>query len=338
MNIANVVSDLLQFNECVTIPEFGAFVVNPASAQIDMSKNKFTPPGKKLSFNKNITNNDGLLASAIAENEGISYEDAVHYIKAFVAQLKEDLKSKEIFELHSVGTFYYSHDKLLRFEPENQEGFGGFGLEVFHLAPLSANSGEGKEAVVMHPAIVPTATQYVNKTGTWGKVGWGLAVIPLLAYLVWVPTQSGVLNQNRNFQLSNLNPFKSTPCEEYVARQVGLSEIDLADNKLLYSDFDESTYQFSVAETTNVVMETPKEVAVKMRYQIIGGCFSDKANAARLVSRLQNQGYEAKIFDKKGRLYRVTYGGFASQKEARKALKEVKRNANASAWLYRMKK
>lgn len=338
MNIANVVSDLLQFNECVTIPEFGAFVVNPASAQIDMAKNKFTPPGKKVSFNKNITNNDGLLASAIAENDGISFEDAIHYIKAFVQQLNSELKTKHIFEFHFVGSFYLTKDNLLRFEPGNLEGLGGFGLETFHLAPLTTDSSLGKEAVVIHPATAQTEIQYIQKTGTWGKVGWGLALIPFLAYLVWVPAQSGMMDRNRNFQLSNLNPFKSTPCEEYVARPAGLTEFDLSAENLLNTDFDESTYKFAVAETTNVVVETPAVVSAKMRYQIIGGCFSDKSNASRLVSRLQNQGYEAKIFDKKGKLYRVTYGGFANQKEARKALKEVKRNTNASAWLYRMKK
>ena len=337
MNIANVVSDLLQFNECVTIPEFGAFVVNPASAQIDIAKNKFTPPGKKVSFNKNITNNDGLLASAISENEGISYEDSVHYIKAFVSQLQAALKSKNVFEFHTVGSFYRTDENLLRFEPGTLESIGGFGLETFHLIPLSVDEVLGKEAVTIHPAAVQTEVRYVEKTGTWGRVGWGLAVIPFLAYLVWVPTQSGVLDNERNFQFSSLNPFKSTPCEEYVARPTGLTEFELTADNLLQSDFDEANFKFAVPETTNVVTETPKVVSVRMRYQIIGGCFSDKTNASRLVSRLQDQGYEAKIYDKKGSLYRVTYGGFANQRAARKVLKEVKRNANASAWLYKMK-
>jgi nucleoid DNA-binding protein len=337
MNIANVVSDLLQFNECVTIPEFGAFVVNPASAQMDMAKNKFTPPGKKVSFNKKITNNDGLLASAISENDGISYEDAVHYIKAFVQQIQSELKSKHVFEFHSVGSFYRTDENLLRFEPGSLESMGSFGLEAFHLTPLAVDEVLGKEAVVTHPASVKTEIRYVQKTGTWSRIGWGFALLPFLAYLVWVPSQSGVLDRERNFQFSNLNPFKSTPCEEYVNRPAGLSEFDLSDEGLLRTDFDEANFKFAVPETTNVVTETPKAISVRMRYQIIGGCFSDKTNASRLVSKLQDQGYEAKIYDKKGRLYRVTYGGFANQREARKALKKVKRNTNSSAWLYKMK-
>lgn len=336
-NISQVVSDLLQFNECVTIPEFGAFVVNPSSAQLDMAKNRFTPPGKKVSFNKNITSNDGLLANAISINEGISYEDAVVYIKGFVFEVNSALHSKNIFEFHEIGTFYQSQENVLKFEPGEIASRSAFGLESFHLTPLTSQTSLGKEAVVVaHPGTLKTEIKYVQKTGTFGKVGWGLALIPVIAYLFWVPSNSGILNADRDFQLSNLNPFKSTPCEEYTARQAGLAEMDLNAESLLHSDFNEVDYQFSVVESTNVVLESPA-INLPLKYQIIGGCFSKKANAARLVAKLQDQGYEAKIFDKKGRLYRVTYGGFTTQKEARKALKKVKANANASAWLYKIK-
>ena len=335
LNISNIVSDLLQFNECVTIPEFGAFVVNPASAQIDMVKNKFSPPGKKVSFNKNINNNDGLLASALSENEGISYQDAVVYLKAFVFHVEKELKEQHVFDFMTVGSFYKTKENLLKFEPGSLDSIGSFGLESFHLTPLAMEVG--KEAVRTHPASVKTEIKYVTKTGTFSKVGWGLAIIPFIAYLVWVPTQSGIMDNDRNFQFSNLNPFKSVPCVEYTPRPVGLTELDLSAADLLQDDFNEANYKFAVAETTNVVIEEPKVIISKMRYQIIGGCFGDKANAARLVSRLQDQGYSANIYDHKNGLYRVTYGGFASQKEARKALKKVKANANASAWLYKMK-
>ncbi len=325
---------MLQFNECVTIPEFGAFVVNPASAQIDMAKNRFTPPGKKLSFNKNITTNDGLLANALSINEGISYQDAVVYLKGFVHEVKEDLKTKNVFEFHHLGSFYLSGDNILKFEAGVIEAFDSFGLDQFHLTPLASQLNQGKEAIIAHPETLNPEIQYIEKTGTFGKLGWGLALIPVMAYLAWVPSNSGLLNSERDFQLSNLNPFKTTPCEEYVPRQVGLTDIDLVDTGLLNEDFNEVDYQFAVVESTNVVLEE----RIKMfafKYQLIGGCFSDKSNAARLVSKLQDQGYEAKIFDKKGGLYRVTYGGFATQKEARIALKKVQANTNASAWLYK---
>jgi hypothetical protein len=335
-NISRIVSDLLQFNECVTIPEFGAFVVNPATAQIDMAKNRLTPPGKKVTFNKKIVTNDGLVANALSINEGISYEDANVYLKSFVFDINAELKSKNIFELPAIGTFYKGTENALKFEPSEIESFDSFGLEPFHLTPLSAHSELGKNPVVTHPETLKTEIKYVHKTSAFGKVGWGLAAIPLFVYLAWMPSNSGLLNKDRDFQFSNLNPFKSTPCEEYVARPAGLTDFDLTASHLFHENFNEVDYQFSVVESTNVVFEEPK-VVLPLKFQIIGGCFSDKHNAARLVSKLQNQGYSAKIFDKKGKLYRVTYGGFAHQNEARKELKKVKANANASAWLCKIK-
>lgn len=335
-NISNVITDLLQFNECVTIPEFGAFVVNPSSAQIDMAKNRFSPPSKKVSFNKNITSNDGLLANGISLNDGISHEDANVYINAFVFELNQELKTKHVFELPGIGTFYQSHENVLKFEAMPMAAQSSFGLEQFHLKPISAQQDFGKDEIIPHPETVKTEIKYVSKTGTFGKLGWGIAAIPVIAYLMWVPTNTGLLTKDRDFQFSNLNPFKSTPCEEYIARPAGLADMDLNAKHLLHEDFNEVDYQFAVVESTNVVTEKPK-VDLPFKYQLIGGCFSDKSNASRLVSKLQDQGYEAKIFDKKGRLYRVTYGGFATQKEARKALKEVKANANASAWLYKVR-
>ena len=336
LNISIIVSDLLQFNECVTIPDFGAFVVNPSSAQIDMAKNRLIPPGKKVTFNKSITTNDGLLANALSISQGISHEEANQYLKSFVNEISAELKSKNVFEFHQIGTFYKGHGNIIKFESTSSNSLTSFGLEQLNLTPLSAQPGMGKDAIVPHPGTLRTEIQYIERTSTLGKIGWGLAAIPVLAYLVWMPTNSGLLNNNRDFQFSNLNPFKPAPCEEYVPRPVGLTTIDLSATNLLHENFNELDYKFSVTKTTKAVTETPK-VKVKSRYQIIGGCFSKKSNAARLVSNLQEQGYSASIFDKKGKLYRVSVGGFTNQREARKELKRIKANTTVSAWLYKVK-
>jgi len=70
-----------------------------------------------------------------------------------------------------------------------------------------------------------------------------------------------------------------------------------------------------------------------MEDKIIGGCFSKKSYANRMVSSLNDKGYSAFIFDKKNGLYRVSYGGYSTMTEARKTLKKVKANDNSSAWL-----
>ena len=66
MQLNQYISDLLYRYECVTLPNFGAFLSHPVSAKINEATNDFYPPQKRLSFNAQLQSNDGLLASYIS--------------------------------------------------------------------------------------------------------------------------------------------------------------------------------------------------------------------------------------------------------------------------------
>ena len=63
VNVDKSISELLYQFDCVIIPDFGGFVANYAGAKIQPIQNTFTPPSKQISFNRNLTSNDGLLAN-----------------------------------------------------------------------------------------------------------------------------------------------------------------------------------------------------------------------------------------------------------------------------------
>ena len=69
--------NVLQKKDCVIIPDFGGFVANYLPARLDETSNRIFPPSKHLLFNKNLINNDGLLAHRISAEEGVSYESAL---------------------------------------------------------------------------------------------------------------------------------------------------------------------------------------------------------------------------------------------------------------------
>jgi cell division protein FtsN len=91
------------------------------------------------------------------------------------------------------------------------------------------------------------------------------------------------------------------------------------------------------------IPEAPKLDVVKTkvikRYHVIGGCFGINANADKLVRRLKRKGFDPQLVGKNRRgLQRVAFGSYETRAEAKKALREVKRNHMESAWLYVSKK
>ena len=76
MQLTKAINILLYTNDCVTVPDFGSFIVNKVSSVYDESNGKFYPPSRRISFNYKIKNNDGLIANYISNELGISYEDA----------------------------------------------------------------------------------------------------------------------------------------------------------------------------------------------------------------------------------------------------------------------
>ena len=72
MNLASYINDLLYRYDCVIVPNFGGFITNKVSAKINENTNSIYPPSKKISFNKHLNVNDGLLVNYVATSENIS--------------------------------------------------------------------------------------------------------------------------------------------------------------------------------------------------------------------------------------------------------------------------
>ena len=68
------IKELLYQHECVTVPNFGAFLTRSMNILIDTDSGLFLPPRKEVSFNSLLSNNDGVLAHYIAQKEKVSFE------------------------------------------------------------------------------------------------------------------------------------------------------------------------------------------------------------------------------------------------------------------------
>lgn len=110
-----------------------------------------------------------------------------------------------------------------------------------------------------------------------------------------------------------------------LEESTGVEELELS-NSTKEADRD--------TEVAAAVKETPPEVDLPDRYFIIAGSFKNHANAERLVTQLQADGFDAAIAGvSDSGMTRVAYNGFRTFHEAVQQLSVLRQHDNPSAWI-----
>lgn len=146
------ISDLLFLHDCVIIPDFGGFICNYTSAYIDKKSGLLCPPGKDILFNRNLTQNDGLLANWIAMKENISYEKATTQLTLFSEELKIRLNQCQSVDFGEIGRFYTDR----RFNIIFENGKHNFFSEALGMNPISIQSVDKSNTNPIHISMSTT--------------------------------------------------------------------------------------------------------------------------------------------------------------------------------------
>ena len=135
--ITNSLIELLQDNECVIVPDFGAFISKRHSATIDYANHRFTPPYKEIVFNNKLKNDDGLLVDFMIEKESLTKEDALAKIRSFVNQSEAILDVNSELVLEGIGKIRkFGDDYILISKTETNLLGDSFGLTEFNVQPV----------------------------------------------------------------------------------------------------------------------------------------------------------------------------------------------------------
>lgn len=118
MNVNEHIKILLTHFECVVVPEFGGFILNPVHASVNMVRQTILSPGFSVTFNRFLDHHDGLLAKYISTKENISYREALDVIRDFVKQIESGLKTNRFYILAGIGRFELNKQNVLLFESE----------------------------------------------------------------------------------------------------------------------------------------------------------------------------------------------------------------------------
>jgi nucleoid DNA-binding protein len=305
MQLSPYIKDLLYRYECVIIPGFGAFLANYTSATVDASSSTFYPPGKTISFNKQLQTNDGLLANYVASVEGTSYELALQKIRSFAGALTLQLSEGATVTLDNIGDFYLNRENKVQFLPSGKENFNSasFGLTTFISSEILRDIQQ-KELVVEEEDITLLFAPR-KRTAPYLKY----AAIGLIALAV-----SG---------LGGMKLYEGSVQEHNFAQKQKA-------NSKLEKEIQQAT--FSIANPLPVLeLSVTKQTG---KYHIVAGAFRVKENAHRKATQLHEKGFAATtISANKYGLHQVLYASFKNRLDALKNLRTIKRTENNDAWL-----
>ena len=217
MRIDQHIASLLFEHNCVIVPEFGGFVAGYSPAKVHVTQLLITPPGKTISFNKNLRQSDGLLANRISVVEGCTFAEAETLLNRQVQSIAADLKNKQQVIFENIGLFFLDQEGNLQFEPDFSVNFlpESFGLSPVHVLPIrnampfsEEKPVEGKETPLFKDKMPrgnePSGKATVGKK--WPARLTSVVVIGAALVIVWMPLMNDVI---KNYSYSSLNPFEN---------------------------------------------------------------------------------------------------------------------------------
>ncbi len=332
-NVQLYISELLFEHDCVIIPAFGGFVARAASANFAKTGNILLPPSKSIVFNKNLANNDGLLAGYIMQKENASYQQATSIIENFVNHCKQQLETQKRFEISNLGVLYKSAENTILFEQDIRINHN---TNAFGLPAVTAIKLIKEEKIVavkpnlQYREVALPATKKAKKPIRRIAVAASMAVC-VIALMFLVTKQNPLNNVMATFSpfKGNAKPLIEIKIVKPVAAKVEKKEIVVASPPVVTPD-TVSVDKTAVIKSTEMISDWYKQP-----YQIVVGCFAVKQNAYKLINQLEQQNLQASIAGQNAKnLYVVSVAGYADESSARKKLLLVKEQYH-SAWLFK---
>ena len=345
--ITNYLKELLNDNECVIIPEFGAFISKRHSATIDYANHRFMPPYKEIVFNNKLNNNDDVLVNFISSKEDISKEDALNKIRDFVNQSVAVLDVNSELELTDFGKLISINGNYIFNANEDVNVLGdSFGLTEFNFQPIFRTETYQiiKEKIIVEQkeknteyTLADESVEELTSVHTRRKPSLfrTVAVTTLAFFFVFVINWT---TDKSDSNLASWNPFLYSSPNEFI---IGISETQSYKDTETQSLKDTETQSLEDAETQSLEdaetqsLEDAETQSLKdtetqshkdaetqslkdtgtqefrvlnSNYYIIGGSFQAESSAVKCLDIIRKQGFEnASILDKNDKGYIRVY-------------------------------
>ena len=352
--ITSYLRELLNDNECVIIPEFGAFISKRHSATIDYANHRFLPPYKEIVFNNKLNNGDDILVDFISKKENISKEDSLIRIQNFVNKAVAILDVNNEFVIDGLGKMRkFGNDYV--FEMNATENLLGdsFGLTEFNYQPVFRTETyqiikekivvEQKEKNTDYTIAIESVEEVASSTRRRPSLFKTLAYTTIAFFLLFVINWT---TDKSDSNFASWNPFLYSSPNEFLIeiQKIKNSSIDngqqTTDNSLCsqLADFSLETEEEVVLEEEVCVeevetVETTEEMAVAEEVVEI----SNEEVVAEVTSELPEilESSDPQILNSSTpeilKSYFIVGGSFQTEASAEKCLNSIKKQGFENA-------
>ena len=325
--MVELIQQLLLKNNCVIIPNFGAFIGNYNPSEIRLMENKIFPPSKIIAFNRSLQNNDGLLINAVAHQFAVSYHDAEAQVTSFAKQCNDSLAHNKSLILKEIGRFSLDSENKIQFQPYYSKNYllDSFGLSAMQIQPiqrLKDAEADIKETYqrILHPERMEDAVatkQAASKAAYWFTA---ILAVSFLGASLFMNLQKSETYQNQSSLLPAFSTIKSEGnIQEVIPAATEQSPINTTSPQILKA----------------AVVAPVKSVSKNKSYIVIGAFF-DEIRANKLKAEAEAKGYIVNVAkeDANG-LFRTTV--LVENEDVENSLQKIKSEINQRAWIYCIK-
>lgn len=306
MQLEHYIGELLYRYSCITVPEFGSFLTHYRSAQLQ--NHTFYPPSKAVSFNAQLTSNDGLLVKHIAETEGLSYEEALINVKKVVLSWKDSLQQEEKLVLKNIGLLWPNKEGSIQFQPFTDKNYlpDAFGLSTFTSPEVTRELL--KEEVVLLEEKTPLLFTPEKRMRKRSYLKY--AAILLLSVSVGTVAYQSVRMEQQKKQLQ-------------MAEQEAQQQLQKTIQQATFFDA-------APVDLPSITLKATR----KPLYYVVAGAFREEENAEKKMKELTTKGYSPeRLKPTKYGLHQVAFGSYTSARNAINFLHKVKATEAPEAWL-----
>jgi len=334
MILGKYIRELLNAGKRVILAGFGNLELRQPDEARSPSGSRIDPPGISVRFDSSYSKDDGLLASAYAEGEGLDQEEARQRVLELIDAIKFALDRGESYALPETGTFSRDDDGKVRFQVDpawliEPDQYGLESLDLLELEDVPPEE-EATEAAQTEAAasVTPLAPPEPKPGSMRWRVVWMvvfLLIIVLAVLILLPPRETGDGERTQRF-------WNRKAAEEQAAPPAG-TPVDSAETAEL-EDEGEDVETPVVEEVREEVSEEPAPVEPTHQYFVIAGSFSNLGNASDLQDQLKQRGFKAEVLITENRMYRVSVASFATKVEGQQGLARIKEQQGMeSCWL-----